>query len=340
MSYKLNRDQINGILSAWRKDYMIFAPTKKKSFGRFSDTDQIIYDFVTDIDEIVFDEKSDYAFKEAFLPLSETLFFFTEDQVKEADARKEKLIVFLRSCDFHAIKRLDEIYLKNGAEDYYYKRLREGTKFILMGCVKPFDNCFCCYMDTNQSNGYQGGIDKSGEDYIFENNVDDWENLLTGSGAESVDHKTSFVTSSDVELRIPDSVDISIFDSKIWDEYDYRCINCGRCNFACPTCTCFTMQDIFYTDNEKVGERRRVGASCMVDGFTDVAGGGSYRRKNGQRMRFRTFHKFYDYKKRFGYHMCVGCGRCDDICPQYITITGAINKVYDAMKEVSSNDSK
>ena len=53
----------------------------------------------------------------------------------------------------------------------------------------------------------------------------------------------------------------------------------------CPTCTCFTMQDLFYSENGKVGERRRIWASCMVDGFTDVAGGGSYRKKNGERIR-------------------------------------------------------
>ena len=57
------------------------------------------------------------------------------------------------------------------------------------------------------------------------------------------------------------------------------------------------MQDIFYRDNGKAGERRRVQASCMVDGFTDVAGGGSYRQKIGDRMRFKTLHKVYDYKK-------------------------------------------
>ena len=44
------------------------------------------------------------------------------------------------------------------------------------------------------------------------------------------------------------------------------------CNFVCPTCTCFTMQDIFYKDNPKAGERRRVWASCQVDGYSDIAG--------------------------------------------------------------------
>ena len=31
--------------------------------------------------------------------------------------------------------------------------------------------------------------------------------------------------------------------------------------------------------------------------------------------------------------MCVGCGRCDDMCPQYISISEAYEKVTHAMKE-------
>lgn len=334
MSYKLTKEQMNQLFSSWRGESLIFAPTLKKDFGRFSDVDQVIYDFVEDIDQVVFDKKSDYAFKEAFLPLSETLFFFTEHAVTEAEAREKEVIVFLRSCDLHGVKRLDELYLKNGDEDYYYKRLREHAKFVLMGCETPFDNCFCSLMETNKSQTYHAGIDRQGERYILENQTEEWDGLLKGIEGTEVEHVTSSVDHSSVELRIPEEVSLDIFDSDIWEEYNDRCINCGRCNFVCPTCTCFTMQDIFYQDNAKVGERRRVNASCMVDGFTDVAGGGAYRKEIGARMRFRTLHKFYDYKKRFGHHMCVGCGRCTDVCPQYITITGAINKVYDQMAEV------
>ena len=96
------------------------------------------------------------------------------------------------------------------------------------------------------------------------------------------------------------------------------------------------MQDIFYTDNGKVGERRRVHASCMVDEYTDVAGGGAYRKKNGERMRFKVMHKVFDYKKRNGYTMCVGCARCDDACPEYISYSNCINKLENGMKEVLS----
>ena len=36
--------------------------------------------------------------------------------------------------------------------------------------------------------------------------------------------------------------------------------------------------------------------------------------------------------------MCVGCGRCDDICPEYISFSTIINKLEDAMNEVKNND--
>ena len=138
------------------------------------------------------------------------------------------------------------------------------------------------------------------------------------------------MTENKVKVEIPDKVPASILKDPLWDEYTVRCINCGRCNFVCPTCTCYTMQDVYYTDNGKVGERRRVGASCMVDGYTNVAGGGQYRRTNGERMRFKVLHKIVDFRKRFGYDMCVGCGRCDDVCPEYISYTNIIKKVLGA----------
>ena len=71
-----------------------------------------------------------------------------------------------------------------------------------------------------------------------------------------------------------------------------------------------------------------------------MAGGGSYRRKNGERMRFKVLHKVLDHRKRFGENMCVGCGRCDDICPEYISFSRCVNQLGEAMKEVTSNDAK
>ena len=338
MGFYFTKDGMNAVLKRLMDEYLVYAPIRMIGGGAFSDTDSVRYGQISKISDIIFNQKSEYSFKEILLPLSQTLFFFTEYQFKEAEDPKNGAIIFLRSCDLHAVKRLDEIYLRNGFEDYYYKRLRENVKFILLGCQNPFENCFCVDMQTNTIDTYDASIEQAGDGYVMDNHCNAWESLLSSHCLNQQDVQPSHVTETGVHVKIPDGLSIDAANSKMWDEYDDRCINCGRCNFVCPTCTCFTMQDIFYTDNGKVGERRRVAASCMVDGYTDVAGGGSYRKKNGQRMRFRVLHKVYDYKERFGYHMCVGCGRCDDICPEYISFSHCINKLESVVKEVGDNN--
>lgn len=340
MGYCFDKEGFNQVLQELAKEYVVYAPKRFKNGGSFSDTDRIRYGEIQTVEEIVFDRKSDYSFKEILLPLSQTLFFFTEDTVKEANPPKKGAVIFLRSCDLHAVKRLDAVYLENGGEDYYYKRLRDKVKFVLMGCRHSFENCFCVDMETNRTDAYDAYLEiKSGKIYV-DNHNEAWEAAFAAQSTETSEVIPAYVTKNENRVHIPDGITLDVMHSKMWDEYDSRCINCGRCNFVCPTCTCFTMQDIFYTDNGKVGERRRVWASCMVDGFTEVAGGGCYRKNNGQRMRFKVLHKVYDYKKRNGYHMCVGCGRCDDICPEYISFANSINKLADAIKEVSTNAGK
>lgn len=90
----------------------------------------------------------------------------------------------------------------------------------------------------------------------------------------------------------------------------------------------------FYKDNKNTGERRRVWASCHIDGYTEMAGNISFRKTKGERMRFKVLHKVYDFKKRFGYNMCTGCGRCDQVCPEYISFSNCINKLNQKIEEV------
>lgn len=338
MGYLLNKEGMNQLLGSLRDEYVVYAPKCFVGGGRFSETDCIRYGEIQSIEEVVFDKKSDYSFKEVLTPISQTLFYFTEDSVKEADAPKKGAIVFLRSCDLHGLRRLDDMYLRNGQPDYYYKRLRDRVHFVLMGCDHSFKNCFCVDMGTNISDNYDLSVDVQGDLYALDNKWDQLETLLEDLAVARQEALPAHVEDNEVHVHIPENLDERIAKSSLWREYDSRCINCGRCNFVCPTCTCWSMQDLFYSENGKAGERRRVLASCMVDGFTDVAGGGSYRKKNGDRMRFKVMHKVYDYKKREGYHMCVGCGRCDDICPEYISFSNIINKLEDGMKEVTGND--
>ena len=247
MGYKLSKKSINDIFKDLSKEYIVYAPKLFAGEGTYSDTDRVRYGEIKTIDDIVFDKKAQYSYKEVLLPISETLFFFTEDSIKEADAPKKGAIIFLRSCDLYAVKRMDDIYLRNGQEDYYYKRIREKAKFILMGCEDSFENCFCVSMETNKNDTYDAYLKLSGDDVYVDVKDDEFESLFKAN--ESIDVKPDFVTDNNISVDIPENLSLDVMKSEMWKDYSARCIACGRCNFVCPTCTCFTMQDIFYTDN-------------------------------------------------------------------------------------------
>lgn len=327
MGYQLSRTMMEELFEKWEKEYHIFAPVLKKGEGCFSDTDIVRYDQIKKLDEIEWDKKSDYSFKEVLLPIHEVLFYFTEDQTIVPKQSEKEVLVFLRSCDMHAVKRLDEIYLKNGYEDFYYARIRKKVRFVLMGCQTSCNSGFCVSMGTNQTSEYDLYVKMEDDQVLIDVKTEEMARLFEGVALENTEVIPDFVKENKEKVTLPKKLSKETNENPIWKEYGDRCIACGRCNFVCPTCTCFTMQDIFYKENEKAGERRRVWASCQIDGYTDMAGGISFRKTQGERMRFKVMHKIYDYEKRFGYPMCVGCGRCDDVCPEYISYSNCVNRL-------------
>lgn len=285
MGYQIGRKHMERLFHSLTRDYIVFAPVRMAGEGMYSDTDVVRYGQVTSCEDIEWEVKSHYSFKETILPITQILFYFTEDQIKEADQERRKpAVLFMRSCDVHAMKRLDEIYLKNRFEDYYYKRLRDQVKIVLMGCGESCGSGFCVSMGTNRTGEYDAAVnwlgadEKSGagkgggDDHTLAAELcvkDGWDSLLDSLSSmdlAEVPVSPDSVTENQVKVKIPGDKGSKLMDPALWEEYDSRCIACGRCNFVCPTCTCFTMQDIFYQDNGKAGERRRVHASCMVDG--------------------------------------------------------------------------
>lgn len=329
MGYVIAKENMDAVFASLNRAYDIFAPKVFEGEGCFSDQDNIRYGKVSSLDEIEFEKKSEYSFKEVLLSVQQNLFYFTEDQVTIPGISHKGILIFLRSCDLAAVKRLDQVYLHNGPEDFYYKRLREKAKFILMGCEETCSSGFCVSMGTNQSDNYNLYLKVENGKVFVDCRDEELAGYFTDAQAElqaeTAEVKPDYVTENVEKVTLPKKLSNETFKNPIWEKYGSRCIGCGRCNFVCPTCTCFTMQDIYYQENAKAGERRRVWASCQVDGYTDMAGGHAFRKSQGERMRFKVMHKIYDFEKRFGYPMCVGCGRCDDVCPEYISYVNCVN---------------
>jgi len=338
MSYKLSSAEASKLFKALSEKYDIYAPKRYVAAGRHSDTDIIKYAKVESFDEIEYVKKSTYPMKEVIAPIQQALFYFTEDEYRESKVSSRPILAFARACDINAIKVQTKIYLGNGGfTDVYYQRMRDRVKFVLIECVNHDDTCFCVSMGTNTTDDYSlaARFDKDGMQFEVKDN--EFEDFF--KGAQSSTFKPEFVKENETKVTLPvienrDQLN-ALKNHPMWKEYNGRCISCGACTVACSTCTCFNTKDLYYLDNPEVGERRRITASCQIDTFAKVAGGGDYRKTAGDRMRYKMLHKFHDYKARFNdSHMCVGCGRCIERCPQYISITTSLAKMNAALEEI------
>ena len=327
------------MLEALAGHYRIYAPVRLHGRGRFSDQDALRYGEVHALREIVFDEKTSFSPKEALLPITETLFYFSEDSFREPATEERGVLIFLRACDIHGLARLDDIFLRNGTQpDTYYARKREKVKYVLLECRQPFTNCFCVSMGCNVTDDFAMAVRAEGDAmYVLVRDA-----TLAGAlppDATPATFTPEFMQEDAVPVVIPQATALTralhdglFYTHPLWEEYGRRCIACGRCTVSCVSCSCFTSYDLYYDDNPHAGERRRIWASCHVDHFTEMAGGHSFRQENGTRMRFKALHKIYDFALRFGRQMCVGCGRCDDVCPEYISFAACINRISEALE--------
>ncbi|WP_051145909.1 anaerobic sulfite reductase subunit AsrA [Anaerococcus senegalensis] len=338
--YLIKKDEAKDLFEILKSKYTIFAPKRIKNGGRYCNMDTIMYENVQSFDEIEYKEKSTYSAKEALLPMTENLFYFTEDDYTETkQPYKKEVLVFARACDINAIKHLDDIFIKNGPfEDMFYKRRKNKVHYALLECQSDLDrNCFCVSCDANKTDNYT---------YAFRFNDDGSMNIkveddLDLSAFSNKKFDLKFPEENELKVIFPQIKDDKeanlIANSDIWDEYNSRCIGCGSCTTSCSTCTCFTTRDVTYTLNRRVGERRRTNASCMTKDFDLVAGGGHFRNQLKERYRYKIMHKIYAHNKRFGDGpMCVGCGRCSAHCPQLISYPETINKVSKELEKVRS----
>jgi len=338
MGYKVSFAEVNKIFDRLQSEYEIWAPKRFVGKGRYSDTDIIKYDKVSMVEEIEFKDKSDYPAKEVLSPVTQSLFYFTEDEFRESKATGKKILIFMRPCDISAQHHQEKIYLQNGGyADLYYQRMNEKVKIVMMECTEGWDTCFCVSMGANKAEDYAMAVRVGDGELSVEVKDADFASYFDNEPA--CEFKPEYIRKNQLEVTVPEISDKEVLTRlkhhPMWNEYNKRCVSCGACTVACSTCTCFTTTDVIYNENSNVGERKRSTASCQIEGFTDMAGGHVFRKTAGDRMRYKVLHKFHDYKERFAdYHMCVGCGRCTSRCPEFISITATVKKMADAIDEI------
>lgn len=152
------------------------------------------------------------------------------------------VLIFARACDIDAMSRLDYMYLSNGNNsDYSYQLLREHIRFILIECPQSFENCFCVSMGSNKTDNYSAATRfcDDGASIFIQDAF--FEDALQGVGQETK-YEPVFVSENPEQVSLPESIGYSpqgvreiLINHPLWDEYNSRCIGCGRCTTGCPT---------------------------------------------------------------------------------------------------------
>ena len=101
------------------------------------------------------------------LPVCQTLFYFNENTVTEAEAPEKGAIIFASQCDLHAIKRFDYHVSPEWSRRLLLQTRPRPRQIRPHGLQQEFENCFCVSMGTNTSDNYDVALNfKDGQYFL------------------------------------------------------------------------------------------------------------------------------------------------------------------------------
>lgn len=255
----------------------------------------------------------------------------------EPEQAQDKLAFLgVRPCDLRAIQIQDRVLGYPAHPDSGYARRRAGVFIVAVNCTEPGETCFCASMETGPQAG--GGYDLlltelaggTEHEFVVEAGSAAGRALLTDLPLRPADsgvvrHAREAVAEASAHMgRTMDAGGLrellaASHDAARWDDVASRCLTCGNCTMACPTCFCTTVEDVTDLTGDHA-ERWQSWASCFELGFSQLHGG-PVRASGVSRYRQWLTHKLGTWHDQFGSSGCVGCGRCIVWCPVGIDLT-------------------
>jgi len=277
----------------------------------------------------------------------------SELEVEMHEPTSPRLALFgVRPCELAAIGKQDRVLLDGPHPDPAYQATRSGVFIVAVACGAPAATCFCPSMGTGPGIGPEtiadlavtelvGGATGGEGDGASGDDVGYVVRAGTERGAEvlarlprrpATDEETAAAEQVPVDAaqaigrRIDtDGIRERIYanlESTQWDELGERCLTCGNCTMACPTCFCTNLEDLTDLTGDHT-DRWRVWDSCFSLDFSQL-GQRPVRESGGSRYRQWFIHKLASWIDQFGESGCVGCGRCITWCPVGIDLTAEV----------------
>jgi sulfhydrogenase subunit beta (sulfur reductase) len=280
--------------------------------------------------------------KKYMLPPKETTFTFDPQKGFEdrlAEAGKPMVLFGVHAYDIYGLNILDRVFTQGVFPDPYYEKRRRAVAVVGIDYT-PDKKHFAHSMNADfVDTGFDLFFSDIGEEYLVLVGTSRGDDMVLLSGclmkeptpADYAEYKrrsgarrASYQTEVDLE-DLPEILEME-YKSKVWDELGDRCLSCGSCSMVCPTCYCFDVNDEVELGS-RAGKRSRQWDSCLFKNHALVAGGENFRKERSSRIKFRFYHKQRGFVAEYGRPSCVGCGRCEEVCPAEIDIVTAIEMI-------------
>jgi len=244
--------------------------------------------------------------------------------------------VGVRPCDLRAIQIQDQVLGRGEHAGSRFAARRAGVFIVAVNCTEPGETCFCTSMGTGPEAGpgYDLALtEMTGEGthrFLVDVGSPAGADMLAGvptrpADEASADHARTAVAEAagkmgwSMPAGILHELMAASADAQRWDDVASRCLTCGNCTMACPTCFCTSVEDVTDLSGDHA-ERWQSWASCFDLDFSYLHGGAV---RSSPRSRYRQWltHKVGTWHDQFGSSGCVGCGRCIVWCPVGIDLT-------------------
>jgi ferredoxin len=286
--------------------------------------------------------------KQVLLPETATLFHAVggpdgfHPMTHRSALRKPLAFLGIRSCDLHAIDRLDRVYLRRDFRDPDYAARRKNLFTLAVHCTEPGGTCFCSATGTGPRVERGGDVclteiaDKAEHFFVAEARSRYGKRLmgrLAAAPASAADRVRSAALLSRSAGAMPRTLPTpglkealyASIESERWQTAAAACLSCGSCTAVCPTCFCSDWIDHSDLAGESTA-RIWVRDSCFQLDFSYLHRG-VVRASTLSRYRHFVLHKLATWHDQFGTSGCVGCGRCITWCPAGIDITATVQEI-------------